>query len=291
MDNVQINVKGELKMKLGKHFSISGGMDKAIDRAIKIKANALQIFTKSPRSWQKKILKEEEIKKMKDKMEVNNIKSLVVHSSYLINLASPQAEQYKKSIDELKRDYKQAGRLKADYYVFHPGSYLNSSKEEGIKRIIKALKIILDEVKNETVLLAENTAGAGTQIGSQVDELGQILKNVDNFKRLGICIDLCHLFVAGYNLSHKRGINHIIKEVNSILGVNNLRLIHLNDSKFAMGSNKDRHAHIGQGKISLDSFSYIINHPLLKDKVYIIETPGFNGVDKDIQTILKLKGE
>ncbi len=278
-------------MKLGKHLSISGGMDKAIDRAIKIEANALQIFTKSPRSWQKKILTEEEIKKMKYKMKVNNIKSLVVHSSYLVNLASPQSEQYKKSIDELKRDYQQAGRLKADYYVFHPGSYLNSSKEEGIKRIIKALKIILDEVKNETIILAENTAGAGTQVGSQVGELGQILNDVQNFKRLGICLDICHLFVAGYNLSHKRGIDRLIKEVDNILGIKNLRLIHLNDSKFEMGSNKDRHAHIGQGKISLDSFSYIISHPRLKDKVYIIETPGFNGVDKDIQTILKLKGE
>ena len=278
-------------MKLGKHFSISGGMDKAIDRAIKIEANALQIFTKSPRSWQKKILTKEEIKKMKYKMKVNNIKSLVVHSSYLVNLASPQSEQYKKSIDELKKDYQQAGRLKADYYVFHPGSYLNSSKEEGIERIIKALKIILDEVKNETILLAENTAGAGTQVGSRVGELGQILNDVQNYKRLGICLDLCHLFVAGYNLSHKRGIDRLIKEVDDILGIKNLRLIHLNDSKFEMGSNKDRHAHIGQGEISLDSFSYIINHPRLKDKVYIIETPGFNGVDKDIQTILKLKGE
>lgn len=278
-------------MKLGRHLSISGGIDKAIDEAVKINTNSVQIFTKSPRSWKKKNITEKEIKKTKEKRKKYGIKKLVVHSSYLVNLASPDEDLYEKSIQELKEDYYQAGLLDADFYVFHPGNYVKSSKKEGIKRIIDAVKEVLNEVDNNTKLLIENTSGAGTEIGSNLDELKNIMDNVDNYKRMGLCLDLCHLFAAGYNISKKEGIEDLIEKVENKIGLKHLELIHLNDSEFGLGANKDRHAHIGEGKIGLDNFKYIINYENLKDLLFIIETPPFDGEDKDVKTILKLKGE
>lgn len=276
-------------MKLGRHLSISGGIDKAIDETIAINANSVQIFTKSPRSWKKKEISEAEIKKTKEKISKFDIKGFVVHSSYLVNLATPHDELYNKSKQEIKEDYNQAGLIGADYYVFHPGNYVRSSPQIGIKRIIKAVKELLAEVKNETKLLIENTAGAGTEIGSNLDELKEIMDGIDNFERTGLCLDLCHLFAAGYDISNQAGIEALIQEVDNKIGLEHLKLIHLNDSKFELGTNKDRHAHIGQGEIGLENFAIIINHRKLKDKLFIIETPPFDGTDKDIQTILNLK--
>lgn len=278
-------------MKLGRHLSISGGIDKAFDEAVKINTNSLQIFTKSPRSWKKKTITEQEIDKTKEKRKKYDIKKLVVHSSYLVNLASPDEELYEKSKQELKEDYYQAGQLDANFYVFHPGNYVKSTKNEGIKRIIDAVKEVLNEVDNNTKLLIENTAGAGTEIGSKLDELKNIMEKVNNYKRLGLCLDLCHLYAAGYDISKKDGIEALIKKVKHIIGLKHLELIHLNDSEFDLNTNKDRHAHIGEGKIGLENFKYIINHDKLKDTLFIIETPQFDGEDKDVKTILKLKGE
>ncbi|MFO7814827.1 MAG: deoxyribonuclease IV [Halanaerobiales bacterium] len=278
-------------MKLGRHLSISGGIDKAIEEAVKLNTNSLQIFIKSPRSWKKKTITDQKIKRIKEKRSKLGIKKLVVHSSYLVNLASPDQKLYKKSIKELKAGYYQSGLFDTDYYVFHPGNYVKSSKIKGIKRIIDAVIEIFKEVDNNTKLLIENTAGAGTEIGSNLDELKNILDEVNNYKRMGLCLDLCHLFAAGYNISNKAGIDDLIKKVENKIGLRNLQLIHLNDSKFDLDTNKDRHAHIGQGKIGLESFEYIINHQKLKDLLFIIETPPFDGEDKDLKTILKLKGE
>lgn len=278
-------------MKLGRHLSISGGIDKAIDEAVKINTNSVQIFTKSPRSWKKKTITEKEIRKTKEKRDKYDIKKLVVHSSYLVNLASPDDNLYEKSIQELKEDYYQAGLLDTDFYVFHPGNYVKSSKKQGIKRIIDAIKEVLNEVDNNTKLLIENTSGAGTEIGSNLDELKNIIDSVDNYKRMGLCLDLCHLFAAGYDISKKEGIEDLIEKVENKIGLNHLELIHLNDSEFGLGATKDRHAHIGEGKIGLENFKYLINHEKLKDLLFIIETPPFDGEDKDVKTILKLKGE
>lgn len=278
-------------MKLGRHLSISGGIDKAIDEAVRINTNSVQIFTKSPRSWKKKTITKDEITKTKEKRNKYNIKKLVVHSSYLVNLASPDDKLYKKSKQELKEDYYQAGLLDSDFYVFHPGNYVKSSKKEGIKRIIAAVKEVINEIDNDTKLLIENTSGAGTEIGSNLDELKNIMNKVDNYNRIGLCLDLCHLFAAGYDISTKEGIDNLIKKVDNKIGLKNLELIHLNDSEFELGTNKDRHAHIGEGKIGLNNFKYLINHEKLKDLLYIIETPPFDGEDKDVKTILKLKGE
>lgn len=278
-------------MKLGRHLSISGGIDKAINEAVKINTNSVQIFTKSPRSWKKKTITEKEIRKTKEKRDKYDIKKLVVHSSYLVNLASPDDNLYEKSIQELKEDYYQTGLLDADFYVFHPGNYVKSSKKQGIKRIIDAIKEVLNEVDNNTKLLIENTSGAGTEIGSNLDELKNIIDEVDNYKRMGLCLDLCHLFAAGYDISKKEGIEDLIEKVENKIGLKHLELIHLNDSEFDLNANKDRHAHIGEGKIGLENFKYLINHEKLKDLLFIIETPPFDGEDKDVKTILKLKGE
>ena len=279
-------------MKLGRHLSISKGIDKAVEYAPEINANSLQIFTKSPRSWKNKTISESEINNTKNNLKKYNIKGFVVHSSYLVNLATPKKDLYNKSIKELINDFKQANLLGADYFVFHPGNYVSSTKDEGIKRIIKGINKILSEVKSpKTKLLIENTAGAGTEIGSTIKEIAKILNGINDLKHIGICLDLCHLFAAGYNINSKKGIDDLIEEVNNVIGLEKLNLIHLNDSKFEINTNKDRHEHIGQGKIGIENFKYIVNHKNLKNKLFIIETPPFDGEDKDIQTILKLKGE
>jgi len=279
-------------MKLGRHLSISKGIDKAVEYTPKINANSLQIFTKSPRSWKNKTISELEVNNTKNNLKEYNIKGFVVHSSYLVNLATPKDELYNKSINELINDYKQANLLSADYFVFHPGNYVSSTKDEGIKRIIKGINKIFNEVKSpKTKLLIENTAGAGTEIGSNIKEITKILNGINDLKHIGICLDLCHLFAAGYNINSKKGIDDLIEEVNNMIGLEKLNLIHLNDSKYEFNTNKDRHEHIGQGKIGIENFKYIINHKNLKNKLFIIETPPFDGEDKDIQTILKLKGE
>ena len=279
-------------MKIGRHLSISNGIDKAVEYTPEINANSLQIFTKSPRSWKNKTLSENEIENTKSNLKKYNIKGFVVHSSYLVNLATPKEDLYNKSLNEIINDYRLANKLSADYFVFHPGNYVSSTKDEGIKRIIDGINKIINEVKNPTTkLLIENTAGAGTEIGSTISELAQILDGLNSLKNIGICLDLCHLFAAGYNINTKKGIDDLIKEVDNMIGLEKLNLIHLNDSKFEINTNKDRHEHIGKGKIGIDNFKYIINHKYLKNKLFIIETPPFDGVDKDIQTILKLKGE
>ncbi|MDZ7672298.1 MAG: deoxyribonuclease IV [Halanaerobiales bacterium] len=279
-------------MKLGRHLSISGGIDKAVKDTQKINANSLQIFTKSPRSWKQKTISDSEIESTKNNINKFDIKGFVVHSSYLVNLATPKKDLYNKSLEEIINDYKQANLLGANYYVFHPGNYVSSTKDEGIKRIIKGITNIFKEVKNpKTKLLIENTAGAGTEIGSKISELAEILNGINNFDHLGVCLDLCHLFAAGYKINSKKGIDDLIEEVDNKIGLNNLKLIHLNDSKFEIDTKKDRHEHIGQGKIGIENFKYIVNHKKLANKLFIIETPPFDGEDKDIQTILKLKGE
>ena len=272
-------------MILGKHVSIAGGLDKAFKRAADIGCNSMQIFVKNPRGWKMREVDAAEAEEFRAERKKYKINPVVVHAAYLINLASPKDELWGKSISALKSEYQRCDRLGAEYLIFHPGSHTGSGTEKGIARIAEALNEILAEVKSETMILLENTAGAGTGIGADFNQLKEIIDRVDYPERLGICIDSCHAFTARYNLKEKSGLEELISDFNELIGLDKLKVIHLNDSKYDCCTNKDEHAHIGEGKIGSEAFKRLINHPQLKDKVFILETPQFDK-DRDDDVIL-----
>ncbi len=276
-------------MILGKHVSIAGGIDKAPARARELGCNALQVFSKNPRGWKARHLGEDEVEKITQNMDKYQMKKLVVHATYLINIASPNKELRKKSIDGLREDYYRAGLIKADYLVLHPGSHTGSGYDKGIEKIIDALNLILDDIENETLLLLENVAGSGTTIGSNFNQIHGIIEKITQKERVGFCLDTCHAFAAGYDLRIKDGLDLMLEELNLKLGLNNLKMIHINDSVYELNSKKDEHAHIGKGKIGLSGMKEIINHPDLKDLPFILETPEFDGIDEDVELLYSLR--
>ncbi len=277
-------------MILGKHVSIAGGLDKAVARAKEIGCNSLQIFVKNPRGWRARNLTDEEVNKFKQKLSEFNFSPLVVHATYLINLASPKEDLWEKSIDGLITDYSRSGRIGADYLVVHPGSHTGDGLEDGIKRISKAINDVLAQVENGTLLLLENVAGAGSSIGASFEQLQQILDNIVNKERVGICLDTCHAFAAGYDLHTKSGLDKMLTQFDEIIGLDKLRVIHLNDSRHDIGTNKDEHAHIGEGDIGKEAVKAIINHSKLKDKPFILETPWFDELpDEDVVLLKKMR--
>ena len=280
---------------IGAHNSISGGVHKALDRAIELHTNSCQIFSHNVRSWQKKEFEHEEIENFKDRYQRSNeIKYVVIHTSYLINLASPKEELWKKSIQGLKDELKKADQLGVDHINTHIGAHTGSGREKGLNRIIKALNIISESdvfTSSSVDILLENTAGSGTTLGKDFEEIGYVLNELDRKERFGVCFDTCHGFAAGYPVDNKSGLDSTLNELDEELHIDKLKLIHLNDSKGKLASNKDRHAHIGQGEIGGDGFRNILNHPLLYRLPFIIETPKekIDGEDGDIVNLRKLK--
>jgi deoxyribonuclease IV len=276
-------------MILGKHVSIANGIDRAPYRARELGCNALQIFAKNPRGWNGRRLEHGEADKVKDILRELDMCPLVVHATYLINIASPKRELWDRSIESLADDYQRAGKLGADFLVVHPGSHTGSGIEAGIKRIIEAINIVLGNVENNTLLLLENVAGAGTTIGSRFEQLNEIINGIADKKRTGICLDTCHALAAGYDLASSNGLNRMLVDFNSILGLDRLKVIHINDSKHPLASHKDEHVHIGDGYIGREGMARIINHPDLYDLPFILETPPYEGKDLDVEMILSLR--
>ncbi len=267
---------GELGMILGSHLSIAGGVDKAIDRAYALNENALQIFSQNVRAWKTRQLGVEEVEKFKNKREKYGIDYVVIHTSYLLNLASPKDKLWEKSKAGLLEEIERADALGISAINTHIGSHTGSGLENGLNRLVTALRDITEteEFNNSTVtILLENTAGAGSTLGSDFSELGQVLDQIDYPDRFGVCVDTCHGFAAGYDLSTKYGVQCTLESFDEHVGTDNLKLVHLNDSKGELGSNKDRHNHIGRGKIGEEGFKAIINHPDVRDLPFILETP------------------
>lgn len=274
-------------MILGKHVSIAGGLDKSFARAAEIGCNSMQIFVKNPRGWKMRAVEAEEVERFKKARKKYQINPVVVHAAYLINLASPKNDLWEKSISALKSEYKRCDRLGAEYLIFHPGSHTGSGIDQGIERIAEALKRILAEIETETMILLENTAGAGTGIGEEFSQLKKIIEQVARPKKLGVCIDTCHAFAARYNLTEAEGLAELINDFKQLIGLEKLKVIHLNDSKYDCCTNKDEHAHIGEGKIGIKAFKRLINHPQLRNKVFILETPQFDKDTDDDVILLK----
>lgn len=264
-------------MLLGCHLSISGGLHRAFEQAEKLELSAMQIFSHNARSWRMKPLSPEEIEAFKSKWAESAVQYVVVHTSYLINLASPKPDVYERSIEALTHEIERAGRLGIPHVNTHVGAHLGAGVEAGLERIVAALDRVLESPESQqysdVMVLLENDAGTGTSLGAEFEELGLILDNVSHGGRFGICFDTCHGFAAGYDFTSPGGLESMLTQMERAFGLERLKLIHANDSKHPLGSRRDRHEHIGRGHIGLEGFRRIVNHPRLRDLPFILETP------------------
>ncbi len=260
-------------MKFGFHVSIGGGFKKVPLRAYELKCETAQIFSTTPRGWVYKPIDKKDAEELKKGLKKYKIDPFVIHLPYLPNLASPDRTLYNKSKKALIEDLRRTEILGGKYLVIHPGAYMNSTLEDGIERIIRAINEAFRKVKNKVFLLLENTAGEGTEIGRTFAELKSIIDGIDEKKRVGIVLDTAHAFEGGYDVSTKRGLEETLEEIDKYIGLNKLYLLHLNDSYTPFNSRKDRHWHIGKGYIGEDGFKRIINHPVLSKLPAIMETP------------------
>jgi len=252
----------------------------------------MQIFSKNASTWREKILKEDEVESFRENLKNSGVAPVFIHTSYLINLASPTDSLYHRSIKAFVEEMKRADLLLPDpYLIIHPGAHTGAGEEYGIQRIIRALNIILEksvDLNLKTMILLEDTAGSGTHLGYTFYQLKRMVEGAKDRKRIGICFDTCHAFAAGYDLSHQEGVEQTLEEIDKYLGLERLKVIHLNDSKFPLGSRKDRHMHIGKGYIGLEGFRVLVNHKYLKDLPFILETPKHDEKD-DIRNINLVK--
>lgn len=262
-----------LSMRIGVHVSIAGHIYESLERAHELDCNTMQIFSRNPRGWQASKLAKDDVEEFKRLKLKYDIKPVVVHIPYIINLATPDDKLYKKSIDAYIEDIKRADALEAEYFVTHLGSHVGSGEDNGIRRFSKALGEIIKHAKPKVTILLENTAGSGSWIGYRFEHLRRIIDGVGNAKRIGICLDTAHTFESGYDIKSKSGVEDTFKEFDKILGINLIKVVHFNDSLSPIGSHVDRHQHIGKGKIGLEGMARVINYPKLKEAAFIMETP------------------
>ena len=265
-------------MRFGFHCSIAGGLVKALERARALDCDTLQFFTRNPRGWRFTPLDPSLGVTFLERAKELNLFPLVVHMPYLPNLASPDPDLYRKSVDSLMVEMERCKLLGVDYLVTHVGKAKAVGREDAIKRVARALRRAL-ELEGPVILL-ENTAGQGSELGASLVELGKIIALADGDPRLGVCVDTAHAFQAGYPIHTSDGLEVFLEELDKEVGLGCLKLLHLNDSKTPLGSRVDRHWHIGEGHIGLEGFRSIISHPFLRGLPAIMETPYSPSWDK-----------
>eukprot|EP01080_Neovahlkampfia_damariscottae_P010707 gene10707-3329_t len=273
------------KLLIGAHTSIAGGFCKSIDRAIDIKANTMQIFTKSNRQWKSKPLDKLEVIRFKKKLKESGLSDIVVHASYLINIGSMNEETEKKSMDGLKDELQRCEDLGIKYLVLHPGAHLGNGIDDCLKKISKNLDKVFEAVKGTSIICIENMAGQGTTVGFKFEHLKQIYDLVENKSRIGICLDTCHMFAAGYDISTEDGYKNSMKDFEDIIGFDLLKVIHVNDSKKECNCRVDRHESLGDGKIKIEMFKWMMNDDRLKGIPMILETPYEEKYSEEIEML------
>lgn len=258
--------------RIGAHVSISGGYPKAVEREADLGGNCGQLFPGSPRGWKVTQPEESEIKSFKEKSKKKDVKPWLVHSGYLINLATPKDDLAKKSVEAIQNELRVAGKLGAPFYVFHPGAHTGAGEEQGIQNVAERLSKL--QIPESVTVLLENTAGEGTTLGKTFEQLDRMVQLSDyGYEKLGVCLDTCHLYAGGYDFTNKEKLDDVIKNLDDLIGLKNLHFLHLNDSKHPLGSEKDEHEHIGKGEIGKRAFKIFINHLKLRDKPMVLETP------------------
>ena len=275
-------------MYLGAHVSSSGGIHTAIDRIEQIGGESVQVFTQSPRTWRPTNHDPANFERFKERRAEAGIEGVVCHALYLINLASPKKDFYEKSVAALRNTVDVACGIGADGVVFHVGSHQGAGLEKGLKRVVPALRQCLERCTDETWLLIENTAGTGDTIGRSIDELAVIVDRLDRHPHLGICLDSCHLYASGYDVTDRKALDGVIEEVDEKIGIDRLKAVHVNDSKAPLGSNRDRHDNIGEGLMG-DRLGVFLSHPRLQGLPAVLEVPGTDGRGPDKKQVQKLK--
>lgn len=276
-------------MRFGAHISIAGKIYQVAERAKRIGCNTAQIFSRNPRGWQLKELLSDEAKRLKDDLERFDIHPLIVHMPYLPNLASPKIGLYLKSVNALEEDLRRSEVLGAPYLVTHIGSFSDlSSRKEGLERVIEGINTAFNRVRNDVILLLENTAGGGRELGSRFEELARIIESIKEKERIGICFDTCHGFASGYDFRTKKAVSKTLRLFDDVIGLKKFKVIHANDSKSPLGSHIDRHWHIGKGYIGEEGFRALLHHPAIINLPIIIETP-FKEPGDDLKNLATLR--
>jgi deoxyribonuclease IV len=275
-------------MEIGAHVSSSGGIHTAIDRIEAMGGDAVQVFTQSPRTWRPTNHKPETFDRFKERRAEAGIGAVVCHALYLVNLASPNDDLYRKSIDSLRNTIEVACAIEADGVVFHIGSHLGAGFEAGIERVCKAMDELLELCVEPTWFLMENSAGAGATIGRSLDELATLFERLDGHPRLGVCLDSCHLFVSGVDVTSREELDRLLDELDARIGFERLRALHVNDSQAPLGSNRDRHANIGEGMLG-EELGAFVGHPRVQGLPALLEVPGKEGKGPDADEVRKLK--
>ncbi len=271
---------------IGPHISISKGYAKAAQTAVDIGANTFQFFSRNPRGGNAKAFDDKDIQKFQKIREENNFGKILAHAPYTMNLGGAKDEVYEFGRMVIKEDIQRMDSIGIEYMCFHPGSHVGGGIDFGIQRIIDALNEALTGEENIMVLL-ETMSGKGTEIGSKFEELKRIIDGVKYSDKVGVCLDTCHIFSAGYDIVND--LDGVIEEFDRVIGIDKLKAIHLNDSMMDYSSNKDRHSEIGEGKIGLEAIINFMNHPKIKDLPFFLETPlDENGHKREIEMIRKL---
>lgn len=257
-------------LNIGCHLSASKGYAHMAKEALSINANTFQFFTRNPRGGTAKDISEKDIEEFKKITDENNFAKILAHAPYTINICSANEDIRKFGIDTMKDDLKRMEYTPNNLYNFHPGSHVNQGVEVGIDLIIEALNDILKPEQTTTVLL-ETMAGKGSEIGKSFEEIRQIIDGVKLNEKLGVCLDTCHVYDAGYDIVND--LDGVLNKFDEVIGLDRLKAIHINDSKNPFASHKDRHEKIGDGSIGLEAFTRIINHPKLRNLPFFLETP------------------
>lgn len=274
---------------LGAHESVSKGLHYAFDKIRQVGGESLQIFTRNQRQWNPKPLSEEEIKRYKESWQENGNMIVASHASYLVNLASGKPDLRQKSINAFTEELRRCHQLSIPYVVLHPGSHTGDGVQIGLERFVSALDETIDQAGSDTMVLVETTAGQGTGLGRSFNELGSI-RNKSRFPdKIGICLDTCHIFAAGYDIRTVEDYNKTMQEFEREIGLDHLHFFHLNDSKKDLGSRVDRHEHIGQGCIGLNAFAHLLNDPLFQNHPMTLETPKGDDLHEDSENLKTLR--
>lgn len=260
---------------IGAHTSASGGAYKALLEGQSIGATTIQLFTANQKQWKGKALTDKAIELYEQSQRDTHIHEVMSHAGYLINLGSPREEVLQKSRQGFREEIERCLALGITYLNFHPGAALDGGKEECLERIVESLLPMQDLLEEEKlILLYETTAGQGSVVGSTFEELGYLIKKTSPYLRVGVCIDTCHIFAAGYDIRNEAAWRKTLKEFDKHIGLDFLYAFHLNDSIHDLGSRKDRHAALGEGKIGIEAFRYLMRSPKTRDLPKYLETPG-----------------
>ncbi len=271
-------------MLIGSHVTISKGYKKAAEISLEIKGNVFQIFSRNPRGNAAKALDLDDVNEMDNILKENHFGPVLAHGPYILNLGSNKDETYNNSKRIFKEDLNKLNSIHIPYFNIHPGNHLGKGSEYGIGRIIDGLNEGITG-NEKTMILLETMSGKGTEIGYKFEEIRDIIKGIKHKELMGVCLDTCHVFAAGYDIV--KDLDGVLEEFDKIIGMEKLKAIHLNDSLMEFGSKKDRHAKIGEGKIGLEAIKNIINHKYLKDLPFYLETP--NELDGYAEEIALLK--